>query len=165
MKISQDECFDLCKKVAKKYGYDEFLIYSIIETESNRRVDVVSKSGAVGLMQISKIALQDVNDFYEDSFTYEDLFIAEKNIEIGSKFLYKWINYFLKDLKGLSEFAATSLGILTYCWGFGNVQKWLAETEGDNQKITEFVPFEKLQYHLDVIWWYVWAKKYFGGGA
>jgi len=53
--------------------------------------------------------------------------------------------------------------ILVYNWGYGNVQHWLDNGGEDNQKITELLPFEKLQYNEDVIWWYVWAKKYFGG--
>ena len=28
-----------------------------------------------------------------------------------------------------------------------------------NQKITELIPFEKMQYNEDVMYWYAWAKK------
>lgn len=157
-KLGADECFRLCKDVAEKYGYDVYLIYAIVETESNRTYDVISKAGAVGLMQVTDIARQDVNQIYGNNFSQSDLFVPEKNIEIGAKFLYRWINHYLKNYP---EYIAVSLGIMTYSWGYGNVQNWLASGEGDNQKITELIPFEKLQYNEDVLWWYIFAKKYF----
>lgn len=159
-KLGADECFKICKDVAKKYDYDEYLLYAIVETESNRVYDAVSKSGAVGLMQITDVARLEVNQFYRDNFSQLDLFIPEKNIEIGAKLLYRWINHYLKSYP---EYIAVLLSIMTYSWGYGNVQNWLVNSEGDNQKITEYIPFEKLQYNEDVLWWYVFAKKYFGG--
>ncbi len=43
---------DFIEQAAKRYGVDETLIKAIIQVESDFRPEVVSKSNAVGLMQI-----------------------------------------------------------------------------------------------------------------
>ena len=159
-KLDRKQCWKYCLNLYRDYGYDPYLLYAVVETESNRIIDIQSHSGAYGLMQITEIALREVNQKYKTNYTLEDLKVPEKNIEIGAKYLYRWIDYFEIEY---SNFAAVFLAILVYNWGYGNVQYWLTAGDEDNQKITELLPFEKIQYNEDVVWWYVWAKKYFGG--
>ena len=159
-KLERKQCWEYCLNLYQDYGYDPYLIYAVVETESNRIIDIQSHSGAYGLMQITDIARREVNRVYHTEYTLEDLKNPEKNIEIGAKYLYRWIDYFEIEY---SNFVAVFLAILVYNWGYGNVQYWLTAGDEDNQKITELIPFEKIQYNEDVIWWYVWAKKFFGG--
>lgn len=159
-KLGRKKCWEYCLNLYRDYGYDPYLIYAVVETESNRIIDIQSHSGAYGLMQITEIALREVNQKYKTNYTLEDLKVPEKNIEIGAKYLYRWIDYFEIEY---SNFVAVFLALLVYNWGYGNVQYWLTAGDEDNQKITELIPFEKIQYNEDVVWWYVWAKKYFGG--
>jgi len=156
-KLDRKTCFDYCVEAGKETGLDPYLIYAIIETESNRVIDAQSKSGAIGLMQITDIARQEVNRYYGLHFTKEDMKYPLPNIRIGALYLNRWYQYFLSQdyENGMAMFFA----IMSYNWGYGNVQNWLENGMEDNQRITELLPFEKLQYNEDVMWWYAWAKK------
>ena len=88
---------------------DDIIPY-IIQVESGGNPDVVSSKGAVGLMQITPIVLKEYNLNAQPEVTdnklvvyqeyhYEDLFIVESNIEIGTWYLRRLRDYYLKDVK------------------------------------------------------------------
>ncbi|HEM7147181.1 TPA: transglycosylase SLT domain-containing protein, partial [Providencia stuartii] len=73
-----------------RYNVDETLIRAIIEVESNFRPDVVSKSNAIGLMQIK------ASTAGRDAYRYQgksgepstrDLKDPRKNIDIGTAYI------------------------------------------------------------------------------
>ncbi|HGN1704776.1 TPA: transglycosylase SLT domain-containing protein [Providencia rettgeri] len=75
---------------ASRYRVDETLIRAIIEVESNFRPDVVSKSNAIGLMQIK------ASTAGRDAYRYQgksgepsssDLKDPQKNIDIGTAYI------------------------------------------------------------------------------
>ncbi|MGG4607305.1 transglycosylase SLT domain-containing protein [Providencia sp. Me31A] len=75
---------------ASRYRVDENLIRAIIEVESNFRPDVVSKSNAIGLMQIK------ASTAGRDAYRYQgksgepsssDLKDPQKNIDIGTAYI------------------------------------------------------------------------------
>lgn len=77
-------------------------IDKIIQIESSGRPDVVSDKGAIGLMQITPIALKDYNQRYGTQFTINDLRDEELNRVIGDNILELRIPEQLKA-KGLPD--------------------------------------------------------------
>ncbi|HFF1652841.1 TPA: transglycosylase SLT domain-containing protein [Providencia rettgeri] len=75
---------------ASRYSVDETLIRAIIEVESNFRPEVVSKSNAIGLMQIkASTAGRDAYRFQGKSGepSSNDLKDPQKNIDIGTAYI------------------------------------------------------------------------------
>lgn len=81
---------EFIRESASRYNVDETLIRAIIEVESNFRPDVVSKSNAIGLMQIK------ASTAGRDAYRYQgksgepstrDLKDPRKNIDIGTAYI------------------------------------------------------------------------------
>lgn len=92
---------------ARKYNVDTNLIKAVIKAESNFKTDAVSKSGAVGLMQLMPSTAK--------SLGVKDSFDAYQNIDGGTKYLRQMLNKFGNNL----EFA-----IAAYNAGPGAVEKY-----------------------------------------
>lgn len=146
---------EICKTLCEKIGYDPYYVYAVIETESNRRTDVVSDAGAIGMMQLKEIAVLDVNQRYNTLFTKEDLFNPLLNIEIGILFLKRWEEVFRK--MKFDEGAVKFFTLLTYAWGYGNVMNWL-KVKPCNIEIKRNIPQDKLTYVYNVMYWYNHSK-------
>ncbi|OTA20724.1 putative transglycosylase signal peptide protein [Xenorhabdus beddingii] len=88
---SEPTLFDaFIEKAAKRYGVDETLIKAIIQVESGFRPEVVSKSNAVGLMQIK--ATTAGRDAYRmkgksGQPTVRELKDPETNIDLGTAYI------------------------------------------------------------------------------
>ena len=158
MKIDEGMTFKICCEVSKKVELDPCLLFAIVEVESNRRPEIISKSNAVGMMQIKKIAMEEVNRFYDKNFVQNDLKDPALNILIGGLYLKRWeITY---TQRGFPQFVAIWFAILTYAWGWGNVQKWLSGVDC-NAWIKSNVPQDKMEYNENVLWWFEYAKRKF----
>ena len=81
---------EFIRESAARYSVDEALIRAIIEVESNFRPEVVSKSNAIGLMQIK------ASTAGRDAYRYQgksgepssrDLKDPQKNIDIGTTYI------------------------------------------------------------------------------
>ena len=113
---------------------DKYLIYAIIKAESNFDADALSKSGAIGLMQVmEETAFETLN------VTKEELYNPKINIEVGVK-------YYLQLYK---KYNNLGLAIAAYNAGMGNVDKWIEEgiinEEGSN---LENIPFKETNRKL-----------------
>ncbi|MDC9594913.1 transglycosylase SLT domain-containing protein [Xenorhabdus sp. IM139775] len=90
-KKSEPTPFDsLIKKAARRYGIDETLIKAIILVESGFRPEVISKSNAVGLMQIkASTAGRDAYRIKGKSGqpTIRELKDPETNIDLGTAYI------------------------------------------------------------------------------
>ncbi|MDC9582510.1 transglycosylase SLT domain-containing protein [Xenorhabdus sp. PR6a] len=78
------------QKAAKRYGIDETLIKAIIQVESGFRPEVISKSNAVGLMQIkASTAGRDAYRMKGKSGqpTVRELKDPETNIDLGTAYI------------------------------------------------------------------------------
>lgn len=73
-------------KACKKYGTDPHLINIMINVESKRRQFAISRTGAMGLMQIMPITFFDISD--------KDPFQAEDNINAGVRYFARQYNKF-----------------------------------------------------------------------
>ena len=96
--------------MASTYGMDADLIRAVIWTESSGNPNAIGDNGqSFGLMQVGFAAAQDVG--YR-SIASGDLLDPDKNIEIGTAYLY-----ILREHYGLS----LSEVLAAYNWGIGNV--------------------------------------------
>jgi len=82
------ELDELVKKSCKKYGADPKLIHIMIDIESKRKQFAISRTGAMGLMQVMPGTFFDISN--------GDPFLADDNIDAGVK-------YFAKQLKRFGD--------------------------------------------------------------
>ena len=115
----------LVSDASNKYSVPKEVIYAIIATESNTHgtreinkenifdVDNFAKSSCdcIGLMQISKYALEDYNKKNETNYNLEDLYDEALNIEIGVWYFSQfnqvastWIEQYVIYNVGYGEF-------------------------------------------------------------
>ena len=99
---------------ASKYSLEPKLIYAIIKTESDFNQYAISKSGAVGLMQImpQTAGADAYKELYGKSAqpSRDYLFEPKNNIEMGSVYISILKNRYLKDIsdKTSKEYCAIS---------------------------------------------------------
>ncbi|NLQ18634.1 DUF3393 domain-containing protein [Marinomonas sp. M1K-6] len=110
---------------AKRYNLSPALIYGIIETESSFNPYAVSPANAYGLMQVvPATAGRDVYNLVKKQSgepTKEILFSPERNIDIGSAYLYILQNRYL--VKVTDKLSQEYSMISAYNGGTGNVLK------------------------------------------
>lgn len=126
-------------KYSEEYGVDELLVYAIIKAESNFKPDVVSKSNAVGLMQLMDITAEDTAKKLGMEYNKEDLKDPEINIKLGTKY-FSILNETYKNI---------SIALTAYNAGSGNVDKWIQEgtllADGSN---IENIPFRETNNYV-----------------
>ena len=132
------------EKIANENEIDKLLIYSIIKAESGFKADVKSSSGAVGLMQLMLPTAQEIaKDLEMYDLTEEQLYEAETNIKIGTK-------YFAKLLKEYDN--KLNLAIIAYNAGMGNVNEWVEKgIINENGTDIENIPFAETKMYVKKI--------------
>lgn len=127
-------------KYSKELDIDPMLTFAIIKTESNFREDVVSKSGAIGLMQLMESTAKEQAKKLNIKYTKESLCIVEINLKIGLNYFNTLLDYYNQNY--ILAFAA-------YNAGLGNVQKWISEgiIKSDGSDI-ENIPFKETNMYV-----------------
>lgn len=126
-RIDQGEIEEIIKAKSEKYGIEEELIKALIKTESDFRPHVVSKKGAVGLMQILPDTAQKMG-----LFNIED---PHMNIDAGCKILKMLLDKYNGDIE---------LSLAAYNAGETAVHKYKG-----------IPPYEEtINYVQKVIWYY-----------
>jgi soluble lytic murein transglycosylase len=151
------EIFKLCKKFGSEYDVDPYLIFGIIKTESAGN-EYADSGYARGLMQMSRIALKDIQKDLLHKYEYSDLFNPEINVEVGTIFLKKMLTHWEKKYD--ENYLSISLAILSYAWGITNSIKWL-KSVADNSQIDESIPEKKKYYNENVMFWMSFARERF----
>ena len=78
----------LVTETSKSHGVPANILAAVIKVESNGDPTVTGDNGkARGLMQVQKIALDDVNSQFRTSFFWNNMYMAEENIKVGANFL------------------------------------------------------------------------------
>jgi soluble lytic murein transglycosylase len=106
---------------AKNYDLDPALLAAVIYRESKFDADVVSDSGAIGLMQLLPDTAQGIAELTGGSrFRVADLYEPEINVRYGS--------FYLRRL--LRKYGDVELALAAYNAGQANVDEWLAAGKG-----------------------------------
>ncbi len=134
-----------------EYGVDPYLVASVIKVESNFSPKVVSKRGAIGLMQIMpKTAIWAAEQMGIEDFQVEDLQSPDLNIRIGTWYLSSLLDEFDNNV---------TLALAAYNGGRGNLNNWLNQGRQIQQKEEE-IPFpETRNFVMRVKKSYKWYKR------
>ena len=100
--------------VGEEYGVDWLLLSAIARAESEFRFDVVSKAGAVGLMQIMPMVAKSMG------YEREQLFDADISVEIAAKLLVS-NNKMLRLDRDVEEFERLSFVLACYNAGYSRI--------------------------------------------
>lgn len=117
-----------------EHGVDPYLVISVIKVESNFSPKVVSKQGAIGLMQLMpKTALWAAEKMEIKNIKVEDLQNPDLNIRIGAWYLASLLDEFNGNI---------TLALAAYNGGRGNVAKWIQKGRLEQKQEAE-IPFRK----------------------
>ena len=80
--------------IADTVGAPSNIVGAIVVVESGGDILAAGKAGERGLMQLTEIALKDVNQKRGTNFSMDQMFVADQNIAAGSMFLALQIQRF-----------------------------------------------------------------------
>lgn len=132
------------EEFAEKYNVDEYLIYSLIKTESGFNPEAVSNVGAKGLTQIMpdtfdwiKYRLGDKRELIHD-----DIFKPKISIQYGT--------YMMKLL--LDEYGDKKTALAAYHAGRSQVNEWLLLEENSSNGITlDKIPSKNTAHYVSKV--------------
>lgn len=149
---------------AENYKLDPYLISSIIRVESNYKPDLISKKGAVGLMQIMpETAKWIIDQGGYDNLSLQSLQIPEINIDMGAWYLQSLTVQHKRYLADESKLNQLAILAAAYNAGPGNLRKWLdaGEWNGKYSSIGK-IPFGETRHYIQrVIYYYKKYMKYY----
>ena len=140
-KIYKIEYSEYVYKYSEENGIDPLLTFAIIKAESNFNKNVISKSGAVGLMQLMESTAEEAGaKIGEDISVKEALYNPERNIMIGT-------SYFAHLLERYED--NYLLALAAYNAGIGNVDNWIRDgiIKKDGSNI-ENIPYKKTNNYV-----------------
>lgn len=108
-----------------EFGLEKELVYSIIKVESDYKKDAVSKSGALGLMQILPSTARWIAKELGEEYSKENMFDPKVNIRFGCFYLRYLFNKFEKQ----------EIVICAYNAGEGKVFDWVENGALNRNKI------------------------------
>ena len=130
---------DLIEHYASEYGVPASTVYAVVFSESSFRPEVVSSSGAVGLMQIMPATYKDMCGRIGIPYIEAQMKEPEMNIRVGT--------YYLAYLYGI--FGNWETVYAAYHAGMGNVSKWLKdEAYADGEGGLKAIPFEATETYV-----------------
>ena len=127
------------KEYSKAENLNATMVASLIKTESNFNKNVVSKKGAIGLMQILPATGKWICETYFDfEFDESMLYEPEINIKIGTKYLSYLFTKFDDEVTVLACYNA----------GEGVVKNWI----GENKMLKKTqIQFEETQKYVQKV--------------
>ncbi|OQB25154.1 MAG: Soluble lytic murein transglycosylase precursor [Firmicutes bacterium ADurb.Bin182] len=131
------------KTFSSLYELDPFLVAAVIHCESDNVPNAVSRSGAVGLMQIMPETGEWIAGKLEiEDFSPEDLNEPELNIRIGC-----WYLRFLYD-----RYDGNMTNMLAaYNAGHGNADKWLSDKSISEEGQLLNIPFKETKDYVEKV--------------
>ena len=126
-------------KYANEYNMDENLIYAIIKAESNFDENAVSRSNAVGLMQLMYDTAVDIAKILDIEIDKEKLLQPDININLGTKYMSML----------MQKYQNLEVALAAYNAGSGNVDNWIANgTIKSNGSDIENIPFNETNNYV-----------------
>ena len=117
---------------ARNYQLDPALLAAVIDQESKFRANVVSSSGAIGLMQLLPDTAKGIAIHTGGSrFRVRDLYTPEINVRYGS--------WYLRHL--LDKYGSERTALAAYNAGQENVDEWRSEGRG--------IVFSETRHYVD----------------
>ena len=133
---------ELINTYAQKNNIKPWLVASIIKNESGFKAGVVSRYGAVGIMQIMPdTALWIAKQIGYDDFDIKNLSEPRVNIRLGS--------WYISEL--YHEFNDETIAVAAYNAGRGQVRQWLETKEWDGKDFDKIPFVETREYVKRVI--------------
>jgi soluble lytic murein transglycosylase len=134
---------DLIMNYSQLYDLDPFLVAAVIHCESDNRPNAVSRSGAIGLMQI----MPDTGKWIAEklgikNYTDEKLNEPDINIRLGCwylRFLYDRYNGNMTNM------------LAAYNAGHGNADKWLSDEDLTKEGQLQDIPFKETKDYVEKV--------------
>lgn len=132
---------DIVWEHAQESGVDPYLIMALIRTESNFIPRAISRSGALGLMQLMPETAEWIACQLEMKTPSEEkLYEPSTNIRLGT--------YYFKHLLERYD-GNVALALAAYNSGMGRVSEWLKEGIWDGMKeSSEDIPYEETRHFV-----------------
>jgi tetratricopeptide (TPR) repeat protein len=111
---------DIVQNEAAKSSIDPFLVASVIRQESTFDPDVVSRSGAIGLMQIMPFTGKTIAKQLDEPFVLDSLYRPKTNIRYGAFYLKVLLNQFGGNMV---------LALASYNGGPPRANEWYAKNK------------------------------------
>jgi len=128
------------EKYCNEYEVEKTLCYSMMKSESGFNKNVVSNSGAIGLMQITLPTGVFIAEKLGETVSESDLKNPETNIKYG---LY-YVNYLQKKFPGKYEMLAA------YNAGEGRVTEWLKDSSySENGNYLIITPYKETNNYIE----------------
>lgn len=140
-RIYKTEYSEHVYKYAEQYNVDPLMVFAIIKAESNFNPNVVSNSGAVGLMQLMDSTAEELCNKMDIFYVKKvSLYNPELNIQLGTKYF----SDLMKEYDGNYLLALTA-----YNAGKGNVKKWIeAGTIKEDGSDIENIPYKETNNYV-----------------
>lgn len=123
-------------RISEEYDLESELVFALIRTESNFQKDAVSRSGAMGLMQIMPSTVEFIQKSSSIVAAADDV---EGNIRMGCWYL----SYLFKKFNTLTETLAA------YNAGEGVVRNWLSKNDYVNEEgELIFIPYPETKTYV-----------------
>jgi soluble lytic murein transglycosylase len=136
--------WDALRRNAQENGLDPYLVSALIRQESEFNPSAVSRSNALGLMQLlPSTGKGEARQLGLKSYSTDSLFQPDVNIELGTRYFRKMVDHF----NGQVEYA-----LAAYNAGDNRVEEW--RNSGSYRDIDEFVesiPFTETREYVQAI--------------
>jgi soluble lytic murein transglycosylase len=129
------------ERAARAHGVEPALVYAIMREESGYQPDAVSVVGARGLTQIMPdTGRRLARDLGAAAFDPAELFVPERNLELGAFYLSQLVDRFDGRL---------SAAIASYNAGPEAVARWLAADAGrEDDEWVESIPYDQTRSYV-----------------
>lgn len=140
-KMHPDDYREIVEKYAAEYNVPAYVIFAVIDTESDFEAGATSSAGAQGLMQMMPSTFEWLtsSDHLDENLSSSELYDPEVSIRYGAYYLrYLFDKFYNWD----TVFAA-------YNGGEGNVAKWLKDRRYSDGKgnLTD-IPFKETRNYV-----------------
>ncbi|NOY39496.1 MAG: transglycosylase SLT domain-containing protein [Nitrospirae bacterium] len=133
---------DIVDKISADYNIDPLVIYSVMREESRFNRKAISRSGALGLMQLMPFTAQRMAKSlgYETGLLSDnEIMSPDLNITLGS--------YYLGQL--ISEFGSVPMAVAAYNAGESAVRRWLEANQYNEVDVfIEDIPYKETRLYV-----------------
>lgn len=132
---------------------DPFIVHALIKQESTYQADIVSKVGAIGLMQLMPYTAKDIARVLNiSSLRLEDIFIPEINIKLGVRYMEE----VFRSFNGNMIFA-----IASYNAGPQRIKQWEKKYDftKDPDLFVESIPYEETKNYVKKVLQNYWIYR------